>query len=107
MTLKTDLCAVRDLISNSNNWTQLVNAEDIHGQTVNPLSPKACKWCLMGAIIKATSKPENIVNLFDETLRGFANAQVKITSFNDNSQHKEVINLLDKLIADQNIETQN
>ena len=43
------------LIKKRDNWIQNYNAFSVDDLPTSPLSEKACKWCAMGAIIKAAS----------------------------------------------------
>lgn len=54
----------RELLSNKNRWTAYCSAKDAEGMSVSPNDPKACCWCLMGALIKVshdTGAPQQII----------------------------------------------
>jgi len=43
----------RALLSNEDNWTQFVMARDEDGMSVTVGDPKACQFCLTGALLRA------------------------------------------------------
>lgn len=47
---------VLDILSDQSKWVKNVTAQDEHGRDVNARSDRACKWCLVGAVHKATDK---------------------------------------------------
>lgn len=47
------LAPVRAILSGHERWTKHTYAEDADGYIVRPESVAACKWCLVGAVIKA------------------------------------------------------
>ena len=57
MTEKEVLEKTRELITPEGSWIQGRLAEDIRGDgPINPASPNACRWCLIGAIQRAAWK---------------------------------------------------
>lgn len=50
MTIRDDLLAVADLLEPEGAWCQVHWGEDVHGHAVSARSPKACRWCIEGAI---------------------------------------------------------
>lgn len=45
----------KDIIKHEENWCQDYYAQDINNKFVEPLSDSACRWCVLGAVIKACS----------------------------------------------------
>lgn len=43
----------RELINDHDSWTTGANARDERHRDVHPVDPRACKWCLYGAITAA------------------------------------------------------
>lgn len=48
----TEPMKVRDLLCDEGKWCKGANAVDANGDVVHPLSKHACRWCLLGAIIR-------------------------------------------------------
>lgn len=48
---------IKDLLNSPSKWCQKDNAVDDQGKPVIVQSSKACKWCLLGAIIKCYPDP--------------------------------------------------
>lgn len=93
---------VRKLLDNPENWTKNANARDRYGVYCNPYSDNAHCWCLIGATHKATSC-ETRGETRTSVLRDIAQyAGGSITGFNDDPaiSHKDIINLLDRMIRD-------
>lgn len=55
---------VGDLLSDPERWTKGTLAADVTGMTVDPKDPRACRWCLVGAMMKCDPRydPENSQN---------------------------------------------
>ncbi|MDH7796410.1 MULTISPECIES: hypothetical protein [unclassified Beijerinckia] len=102
--LKTDLIAMRDLLSTPSAWTQDAFARDRDGDICTSDHPTAVCWCLDGAAAK--------VGLLDDDDEGrYAAIRVILTrsvptnhggyvGFNDdpNTTHDDVMSLLNKAI---------
>jgi hypothetical protein len=43
---------IRELFSDESKWTKYDFARDSKGRPVTSDAPQACRWCLLGAIIK-------------------------------------------------------
>lgn len=87
--------AVRNLIIEEQHWIKGKYARDEKGKVVDPSSPAACQWCLLGAIYKAIDKYED-----KESAEGYIRTVAAykyndLATFNDQSSHKEVIAALD------------
>lgn len=83
------------LIASQANWTQGVSALDSDNYEVTPNNPKACKWCLLGALIRCLDGTEfsKAVNAVRAKLveRGYI---ATLWVYNDNHTHAEVVALL-------------
>ena len=104
---KDILVKARSLIGNEECWVKGSLAEDHFGEEMYPTNSYACRWCLEGAIIKATALdgyevkdhiPSPIEIAVDVLHRdGFTGY---LDDFNDDESttHKDVLDLLDKAI---------
>ncbi|MDH7796406.1 MULTISPECIES: hypothetical protein [unclassified Beijerinckia] len=99
MTLKQDLTAVRDLLSDPNRWTQGWLAMNKHRLHVHPQNESATCWCLVGAGRKLL--PFDRENEVNSALYHAIGDGRSIANFNDhpNTRHSDVLALLDKAIA--------
>jgi hypothetical protein len=103
--LLQDLKAVRELISDPKNWIRGDLAVDLQNTPVDPEAPEACKFCLMGAILRVSPRPGVIVRaspLIDIIYRFLPESNYKqITKFNDDpmTTHQNVLAVLDQAIA--------
>jgi hypothetical protein len=98
------LRGARELISDPERWTQGEYARNAEHEAVNFLSPEACRWCLVGALAKASGRDpddhEPAMACVAHLLRPWSrNVLVAITSFNDESEHAKALALLDEAIA--------
>jgi hypothetical protein len=50
---------VKDILSDESMWTQGAAARERWGEPCPPSSPMAAKYCILGAIYRAYSKPED------------------------------------------------
>lgn len=97
---------VRDILKYKKNWCQNNMAENMHGAEVEPNDFYACRWCLAGALELITPRfstdldTENKV--YDIIVKGIMNksAYRSIVSFNDNSTHEEVVDMLNSVVEE-------
>lgn len=113
ITQKVILRTVRQLLADPNHWMKYYLAKDEHDRPVYAYTPGATKWCLAGAIQRATfygGAPN--VHLYYETLDylnpylplchskkiGFSG----VVDFNDDPEttHQMVLDLLDKALKE-------
>lgn len=101
------LQAVRQKLTNPQNWTQGAMARDSDKMSVAELSPAAVCWCLLGAMIacnrqnglSSASTNDNITagsNIISQL--AFKRSHSSISVFNDTSTHAQVLSLLDEAI---------
>jgi hypothetical protein len=94
-----DLCAVRKLLGRRSRWTKFAMARNTLGVVVSPLDEAAVSWCLLGAMHKVTGLAESrymdLVGAFDATKPSIS----YYGPFNDDSTHKEILELIDLAIA--------
>lgn len=100
MTPKDVLCEARRLIENPDRWVGKCRmAEAVDGREVGPNHPDAYRFCLIGALKRASLNEVEydvarhvVGELLGDHLIGV---------WNDNHTHAEVIGLLDQAIASQ------
>lgn len=90
---KSDLVALRELLSDPSRWTTGRHARDINGNTVIPTSPSALCWCLMGGMHKIGIGWDAFA-IINNRVGGF------VAKFNDEKGHQAVLDLIDKSIND-------
>lgn len=83
---------VLGLLSDPSNWTTNAYARNKDNQQVQSTSPEACKWCLLGAIIKCYS----IHNLQIVVAKVKQQNINDLSDFNDTCTHEELIDVLKK-----------
>jgi len=96
-TLVDVLVEARSLIECPRWWTRDDLARDCNGVRVNPSGPRAYCWCALGAIVRAAgpglSQRRAAALLFRRVIDG------DIVTFNDASNHAEVLAKFDEAIA--------
>lgn len=85
-------------------WTQWAFARDVDSIEVSPKNPKACCFCLFGAVIRANSNlgfPARVRAAVDQALDSAVGpTHSNHVIFNDHARTKEdVLAVLDKAIA--------
>ncbi|MFM7009061.1 MAG: hypothetical protein ACKO0Z_06960 [Betaproteobacteria bacterium] len=94
----------REIITDPKNWTQYTMARNDIGDKTSYDDPRACKFCAMGAIYKASHEAlvcyDPVRAEVKETLNKRGGPTTWITSFNDSDdrQHSEVLELFDETI---------
>lgn len=89
---------IHELLKKPINWTRFVDARDHDGSEVNPRSPAACRWCLLGAIqrcYRGTKRQQSVMNKIQDHLLGYGT----VALFNDSkyTQHEDVLELCRRL----------
>lgn len=79
---------VYDLLSNKENWTQGVYAETVNGTPCDAFSSEACRWCLLGAMIKCygfVSNPDynQLLNVLYDAASELYGEAITIVDVND------------------------
>jgi len=97
LAVKVMLEKAKNLIRNPDNWTTEKYARDANGVSVNPKSPEACKFCVLGAIMNIQGVNCDDLDYVSRILYK-ATGYLNISSFNDSHTHKQVLELLDKAI---------
>ena len=103
------------IISNPEDWGKHAHGYDATGQSVEPISPKACRWCAYGTLNKArydggySIKALNLARLelaniiqplVDKSSISFGFCFGIITSHNDaeRTTHAEIMEVFDEAI---------
>ena len=92
---------VQEILRDKRRWTCWAFARDRHSARVDVDSPKACRWCLMGAVGKAAdddfSLYENVAKKLsthlphryaEEYIDGFMDAATAVSNYNDDEAIK-------------------
>lgn len=93
------LIAIRALLASPDRWGKYHYAVDAAGLTVDPADPRACRWCLLGAIWRCAGDDKGAaVIAYLRRLSGRAQLWI----FNDGAYtgHGDVLGLLDRAIAE-------
>lgn len=97
---KEVLIEVRKLISKPENWTKHVAARDLDFEKVPSSSPRACRWCIIGAVYKVVNNDLlariRITDILGRVLGGHVDAWNDA----DETTHQDVLDLFDKTIAE-------
>ena len=97
MSVKQDLINAKALIADPKNWTQSMLARNEEGKCVSVYSPKACKFCALGALRKTGTSEDAYMKLADAAFKaGFKG----ITALNDFGLHEDVMEMFDKAIEE-------
>lgn len=88
----------KELISDKSKHTTGQYARGLDGWNADPLSPEACKWCSIGAVIKVSGED----NVFSKSCKYLYYSQghtnVGVTLLNDTKPHEEVMQMFDRAI---------
>ena len=90
----------RDLISDSSRWCQGVSARTQDGFAVEPGHAEACRWCSIGAIVRACAKNTDMVQpCIDALCTNLPPRLIQPLAFyNDTRDHDFILALFDKTI---------
>lgn len=105
MTASEVLRKARALIEKPENWTQGVEARNVHGEDVSVLSHEACRWSLIGAVryvvCSGDSYDSELSRAARQALRKAGGMALLSDAydFNDTHTHAEVLSLFDRAIA--------
>ena len=100
MTIIKALQEVRKLLRNDVYWTRHESARDANGKFCRPDSPKACQWCLEGAVVRVTNDDTylriQVIDALDQTI----DTHTDIPEFNDDylTTHQDVLNVINLTI---------
>lgn len=97
-----ELLQVRLLIEKEENWTQKSWAKDGHGRPCPPRDPRACRFCLTGAVEKVVCQNDSQCQLLN-FLNGVAAKEFGkqgVFAFNDElgRKHGDILGFLDRAI---------
>lgn len=93
------LKGVKELLSSRTRWTIRVFARNKKSEAVRWDNTKACKWCLLGALYNIGQEYEKAAEI--DAMRAL-NCSIPnictITTWNDETGHKGVLNTIDDAI---------
>lgn len=94
------LIQARCLIEDEDNWTTKQMAQDEYGDKIYFADPGACMFCAFGAICLAAHQ---LKSTFDDKMLAVKALEEacgeRITAFNDNRTHAEVLEVFDLAIG--------
>ena len=96
MTVKQDLQAARDLITDPKHWTQNTPARDMTGKPCNSDAPEAVCFCIYGAVGHVTQCD---ITRYGSCVASIMEVEDSPGFFNDTHNHQEVLDLLDRTIT--------
>jgi hypothetical protein len=100
MTALEALKRIRKLVADPKGWRQGTYAKDAKGNTVDPNSPSATCWCLVGAARRVLANtPPSARPSLGPVLLGMGSTMQDVVRFNDKRSHTEVVALLDDAIT--------
>lgn len=78
---------VRDVLTKG--WTQYARARRRDGNAVDPSSPEACSWCMLGALQKVMPVAETRLVALDAIYSSMVTQFIPITTFNDHDNRTQ------------------
>jgi len=97
MTVKQDLQAARDLITDPKHWTQKSSARNNDGIPVDPSDPSAVSFCVYGAMDHVMR--DGIGVRYCAAIQALIKVYDMPVYYNDTHSHAEVLDLLDRVIT--------
>lgn len=90
---------LRRRLATPERWAQKIFAETKDGVGINPKSPRACRWCLVGAVISVSQG--HWENAMLDILREVTGNNCWMDTWNDKPgrTHAEVLDLIDRAKA--------
>ncbi len=103
-TAKDILSRAREILTPPEAWTQGASGRDAEGYACNVHLPRACSFCLMGAVAKAQGELKGSVEAGAgayQTLNRVVGREERLDLFNDDPQrtHSEILEVFDDAIA--------
>lgn len=86
---------VKDFLT-KDNWTKIAMARGANGLSIDPCSPDAVKWCMMGAIKKLYPADQRDSVLFRLTQFSIKRHDKMIATTNDDCSFESIKKLLDE-----------
>lgn len=91
---------IKELYTDESKWTHGANARDTNGAPVLTHSQRACKWCLLGAIMYCYEDTGEYDKITDFVYTALPEYEFNITGWNDDSARtfaevKELVEHLD------------
>lgn len=94
MTPAEELMAARDLISDPRNWTRHALARNSGGFSVSVISPYAVKFCVNGALCRASTG--DVISYLTKAANDLGYPDT--VTLNDESNHETVMEMFDRAI---------
>ncbi len=99
LTVKEVLITTKQRISNEKHWCQGALAQNADGKYIAPQDPRATNFCALGSLIALDIEETTYYQAWDCLITELPGNVRSLSSFNDNSTHKQVLELFDKAIA--------
>ena len=92
---------IKRLLSDRDKWLKNSQAKNDKGRVVEPNSPDACSWCLVGALRKVCGSDFHTYNVVYLALAQRTDKAL-LTSFNDSTDttYNDIINFINHTIND-------
>ncbi len=89
---------VREILANG--WTQEASARDAEGEPLFSTDPRACSFCILGAVWRAVGYENQMESRLVYALRNAIGEDAKLVSYNDTPgrTQDEMLALVDKAI---------
>ena len=112
-----NLKKIRTLLSDESKWTKHVYARNNYDTHTDELSDDACKWCLMGAILRVTEQNHEVKREITSLLKGYIvkgyigvfrdnrSREYYVIDYNDanETKYQDIVNLLDTAIENKSV----
>jgi hypothetical protein len=98
------LVGARALIEKPGTWCIGNQGQDAAGRAVYPYSPKAIRFCALGAVLRTSNSEDMdqpaVVRLAETTGAGFRSdrAYAAVTAYNNGHRHGDVLSWFDRAI---------
>lgn len=101
---KTTLTRTAEILKTPEQWTQGVFARTPEGEPVKPKDPRACSWCLLGALAMVSNEfgiiAPPLLRLIEDVMHSiYQDKFASIGEMNDYIDHESLLVFLDKSLA--------
>lgn len=98
-TTKEVLESALAIIEDPGRWTQGAYARHENGNPIGPLEVNACRWCALGALVKAGDDPVSLDALYALNDASMKYRGIAPHDLNDCGSHDEVVEMFKRAIA--------